>query len=471
MWQRFTDDARQVMYAAQEEAIRCGGLWVGPEHLLLSIAASRETRAARLLVALGIDLDEMARDAGAALPNTSGNDGAAGAPSIGANVAAILDAAAAEAQRMGSESLGTEHILVALAERGGESVVRALRVDAERLRAGVQAGLATEAAAPRADVERARRLVRLDSLRLRGRSLLSMAELDADQLAGVLDVAEAFAAVRRTSERIVAWDRPRCLACLFEKPSLRTRVTFELGMKLMGGEVVILGPTEIGLGTREPVPDAARNLERWVDVIMARVMRHETLVGLRDHARVPVINGLCDREHPCQALADLLTLRQRFGALDGLRVAWVGDGNNVLHSLLYAAALSGMSLTAACPAGYEPDQGILMSARKLSRGDARLEVVREPEAACAGAHAVVTDVWTSMGQEAEREERLRRFAGYQVTAALMDRAHEDAVFLHCLPAHRGEEVAADVIDGPRSAVFDQAENRMYAQQAVLALVL
>lgn len=470
MWQRFTEDARDVLYRAQEEAVSRGGLWVGPEHLLLSILATG-SRAGRLLRAVGVDFAEVARVIRERLPIATGASSELGLGGAVPDVAAILDAADAESRRLGSESLGTEHILLALAERGGEVVAGALPVDAESLRAAVRAGLAIDDYGARPGLERARRLVWLDSLRLRGRSLLSIADLDPDQVAGVLDVAEAFAGVRSTREQIVAWDRPRCLACIFEKPSLRTRVTFELGMKLMGGEVAVLGPAEIGLGTREPAPDAARNLERWVDAIMARVMLHETVVALREHCRIPVINGLSDREHPCQALADLLTLRQRFGALGGLRLAWVGDGNNVLHSLLHAAALTGMSVTAACPEGYDPDPRVLAKARSVAGKDTVLNLVRDPQAACDGAHAVYTDVWTSMGQEAEREDRLQRFAGYQVSEALMQRAHEEAIFLHCLPAHRGEEVAAEVIDGPWSVVYDQAENRLYVQQAVLALAL
>ncbi|MBI2462144.1 MAG: ornithine carbamoyltransferase [Candidatus Rokubacteria bacterium] len=260
----------------------------------------------------------------------------------------------------------------------------------------------------------------------------------------------------------------RTLALLFEKPSLRTRVTFEVGMRQLGGEAIYLGAQEIQLGVREPVPDVARNLGRWVDAIAARTFRHATVEELARHAGVPVINALSDREHPCQALADFFTLWERGQELDKFRLAWIGDGNNVCHSLLLLAGLVGAEIVCACPAGYEPDPGVAARARELG---ARVEVIPDPREAATGADALYTDVWISMGQEAEQETRRRAFRGYQVNEDLLAFARVGAVVMHCLPAHRGEEISEETLDGPHSVVFDQAENRLHVQKALLLTLL
>jgi len=256
---------------------------------------------------------------------------------------------------------------------------------------------------------------------------------------------------------------------LFEKPSLRTRVTFEAGMTQLGGNAIYL---EGRLGQRESVPDVARNLDRWLDGIMARTFDHQTVIELAEYADVPVINGLSDREHPCQAFADFQTLAERKGPVHGLKLAYVGDGNNVAHSLFLLAAKIGTHFALACPKGYEPDANLWASALKSANETGSiLTLTHDPIEAVADADAVYTDVWTSMGQEAEAEERKGIFQPYQVNAELVGRAKPDALVMHCLPAHRGEEITADIVDGPQSVVFDQAENRLHAQKAVLALVL
>ncbi len=260
----------------------------------------------------------------------------------------------------------------------------------------------------------------------------------------------------------------KSLAMLFQKPSLRTRVTFEIGMGQLGGQAVYLGPQEVGLGKRESVKDVAHNLSRWVDAVMARVFSHQTVLELAEHATVPVINGLSDFEHPCQALGDYLTLLEHKGKLAGTTLAWVGDGNNVAHSLIYGAARLGVRMRIATPPGYEPDRSVLAEARREG-GD--IEATSDPAAAVAGADAVYTDVWTSMGQEAEAETRTQVFRPFQVNAALMRAAGPQALFMHCLPAHRGEEVTDDVIDASRSIVCDQAENRLHIQKAILLALL
>jgi ornithine carbamoyltransferase len=256
----------------------------------------------------------------------------------------------------------------------------------------------------------------------------------------------------------------KSLVMIFEKPSLRTRVTFEIGMNQLGGRAVYLTPADIQLGKRESVADIARNLERWVDLIMARTFAHETLVELARHAGVPVINGLSDRLHPCQVLADCLTLLEKRGRLDGLRVAFIGDANNVANSWIEAAAKFHFEFILACPAGYEPDPETLQAARAAG---ARVSVTADATAAARAADVLYTDVWTSMGQEHETEKRHRDFAAYQINGQLLRHAAPDAVVMHCLPAHRGQEITADVIDGPQSVVFDQAENRLHIQKAIM----
>jgi len=264
----------------------------------------------------------------------------------------------------------------------------------------------------------------------------------------------------------------RFLALILEKPSLRTRVTFEVGMRSLGGTAIFLDQTVSRLGERESIPDVARNLSRWVQGIVARVFEQSELEQLAEFASVPVINALSDRFHPCQAYADFFTLRERYGTLRGLKLAYVGDGNNVCHSLMTAAARVGARLRIATPAAYEPDAGILAEARQAARETrGSVETFHSPEEAVAGAQAVYTDVWASMGQEDEAAARAKIFAPFQVNDALMKQAAPGALFMHCLPAHRGSEVTDSVMDSPRSIVFDQAENRLHVQKAILLMLL
>jgi ornithine carbamoyltransferase len=282
-------------------------------------------------------------------------------------------------------------------------------------------------------------------------------------------------AARMKADRAAFRDalRGKTLAMIFEKPSTRTRVSFEVGMFQLGGHALNLSANDIQLRRGESLADTARVLSRYVDGIMARVFSHEDLVELSRHATVPVINGLSDLLHPVQALGDFFTLRERRGSLEGAKLAYVGDGNNVCHSLMTAAVKLGVSVVAATPKGYEPSQLILKSASREAQklGAPAPSVTNDPMAAVEDADAVYTDVWTSMGQESEAAKRTAAFQGYMVTGAMMAAAKPDAVFLHCLPAHRGEEVAAEVMDGPRSVVFDQAGNRLHVQKAVMALLM
>jgi ornithine carbamoyltransferase len=323
----------------------------------------------------------------------------------------------------------------------------------------------------RQEISAARLLIETDKFSLRGRSLVSMADVDRKQLAGLLQVSAAMDSAHRAGISLFRFRYQKSLAMIFEKPSLRTRVTFDLGMRQLGGLTVLLGPLEIGMGKRESVKDVALNLERWVDCVMARVFEHEKLTGLRDHGSKPVINALSDHEHPCQTLADLYTILQYRGTVQGLKIVYVGDGNNVLHSLMLGVALVGGSLIAACPKGYEPLAEVVAQAQLLAKPGETIEVVTDAKEAVRKADIIYTDAWTSMGQEAEAERRMQVFESYQVNADLMKLANKDALFMHCLPAHRGEEVTDEVLDGPQSVVYDQAENRLHAQKAVLALLM
>ena len=302
---------------------------------------------------------------------------------------------------------------------------------------------------------------------LAGRDCLTLAEFTPAEVHRILDEALKLKMLRRS--RIPF--RPlfgKTLAMVFQKPSNRTRVSFEVGMYQLGGHALPLSPQELQIGKRETPSDTGRVLARYIDAIMVRTFDHEELEELAGAADVPVINGLSDSHHPCQALADLLTIREELGGLEGVKIAYVGDGNNVAHSLALGCALTGAELTIAHPLGHGPDPKIVELAAKLGAAPSLTE---DPQAGVAGVRVVYTDVWASMGQEAEAEERKKQFMPYQVNEELMSQAAPEAIFLHCLPAHRGEEVTAGIIDGPRSRVFDQAENRLHAQKALLYLLL
>jgi ornithine carbamoyltransferase len=302
---------------------------------------------------------------------------------------------------------------------------------------------------------------------LSGRDCLTLAEFSSDEVALILDEAVKIKAMQKA--RIPYRPlRGRTLAMVFQKPSNRTRVSFEVGMYQLGGHALSLSPQEIQMGKRETPSDTGRVLARYIDAIMVRTFDHEELEELAGAADVPVVNGLSDAHHPCQALADLLTVREESGTLEGVKIAYVGDGNNVAHSLAIACALTGPELAIAHPEGHGPDPDVVETARKLGAAPVLTE---DPREAASGARVVYTDVWASMGQEAEAAERRKEFAPFQVNEELMGLATEDAIFLHCLPAHRGEEVTVGVIDGPQSRVFDQAENRLHAQKALLYLLL
>jgi len=297
-----------------------------------------------------------------------------------------------------------------------------------------------------------------------GKDLLSVADLTSEEIRSLISDA-----IDMKAEGWLSTLNGKTLAIMFEKPSLRTRVSFEVAMRQLGGQTIYLSPAEVGLGKRESVPDVARVLSRYVDAIAARTFSHQTLEIIAQYSSVPVINALSDLEHPCQALADLLTIYEKKEELKGLTLAFVGDGNNVAHSLMLVASLMGMDFRIASPSGYTVQDRILRQAQSYAmESGAKIFCTDEPRLAVSGADVVYTDVWTSMGQEAEAERRRQVFAGYQVNSELLSLAREDAILMHPLPAHHGEEVAEGILDSPQSVVFDQAENRMHLQKALLA---
>ena len=302
------------------------------------------------------------------------------------------------------------------------------------------------------------------------RHYLSVRDMAADETLRVLDLARELKTEHARRE-----DRPRLagrtLAMIFQKPSLRTRVSFEAGMTQLGGHAIYLGPEDIRLGQRETTEDIAIVLARMSDFIMARVFGHEIVEELARHSTVPVINGLSDREHPCQALGDVLTILERKGRVKGVKLVFVGDGNNVANSLLLIGGLLGMSVTVACPDGYEPPADILAEARALAQASgAVVDATSDLDAACRGADVLYTDVWASMGQEAEKADRERAFRAFKIDARLLALAAPDAIVMHCLPAHYGEEIDYAVSRTPNSALFDQAENRLHAQKALMVML-
>ena len=297
---------------------------------------------------------------------------------------------------------------------------------------------------------------------------ISLADLTTEEIIGLMDLADRLKRELRAG-KVTRPLEGKTFALIFEKPSLRTRVTFETGIFQLGGHGIVLESGQIRLGERESVPDVARNLERWVDGIIARTFSHEAVVDLARYAQVPVVNALTDKLHPCQVVADAQTLREHRGDLGSLKLAFVGDGNNVCASWLNFAARVPLNVTVVCPKGYEPDPEILAFAKREAKGE--IFVTHDIEAGMKGSDAVYTDVWASMGQEEESSERQKVFAPFQVNRKAMSLAKPDALFLHCLPAKRGFEVTDDVMDGPQSIVFDEAENRLHAQKAILVQLI
>jgi ornithine carbamoyltransferase len=304
------------------------------------------------------------------------------------------------------------------------------------------------------------------------RHFLSIADLSSDEVWTLLDKARALKDERQKTGENEPLLQGKTLGMVFQKPSLRTRVSFDMAMIQLGGQALYLSPTEIQLGKRENVADVARVLSRYMDAIMARVFAHREVEELAAYSRVPVVNGLSDFNHPCQGMADLLTIYEHYDKLAGLKLAYVGDGNNVTHSLLFGATKTGMHIAVASPAGYEPHPAVVRLARTFAaESGSEILITNDPRQTVRDADVIYTDTWTSMGQEAETEQRLKVFPPYQVNGELVVQARPETIVMHCLPAHRGQEITDEVADGPHSVLFDQAENRMHAQKAILVSLL
>ncbi len=470
---QLTPSAKRVIDLAYDEARQLNNNYIGTEHILLGLIREGEGLAGRVLANLGVVLERTR------LEVLHLQEGRITAPD---DTAAPPEAQSfAPEQNKPLEKLArrvlhevTQYLLEQSTSKTQELTEMATQVIAaepdEVSKAAKRAPLSgnpSQRMAPPAR-ERSDLYDILTETRLRGRDILGIEELSREEILLVLDVAERLKA-HKFDETQTLFAKGQTLAMLFEKPSLRTRVTFEAGMTQLGGHAIYL---EGRLGVRETVPDVARNLDRWIDGIMARTFDHQAVRDLAEYAGIPVINGLSDREHPCQAFADFQTLAERKGALPGLTLAYVGDGNNVAHSLMLLAAKVGTHFRLACPEGYEPNEELWQAALGFAaETGAILTLTHDPAAGVTDADAIYTDVWASMGQEDEAAERARIFAPFQINAALMAHAKPDALVMHCLPAHRGEEISADVLDGPQSVVFDQAENRLHAQKAILSLVL
>lgn len=488
MWQRFTERARRIVFFAQEEAGRLGENYVSTEHLLLGMVRENDSVAAQILDNMGISLGRIRSEIERQVTRGDGRLGTD--MQLTPRAKRVIDLAYDEARQLSNNYIGTEHILLGLIREGeglAGRVLNKLGVELERTREDVKSlqdnksGLpAREAYIPGLRGPEALEIAQL-KLRIetsdswRKKSLLSLRNVSVDEFKTVLEVAAGLKKYDLKRQPSIFWQYPRTLALLFEKPSLRTRVSFEVAMTHLRGQAIYLAPGDVGLGTREAVPDVAGALSRWVDIIAARVFKHETVEEIAANSTIPVINALSDREHPIQAFADLLTVQEQKGALGNhLKLAYIGDGNNVLNALLLACAKTGVNLTAANPNGYGPDPAYVEEARRIITEDgtgATVTLLTDPAEAVADADVIYTDVWASMGQEAEREERARIFSPYQVNAELVAKAKPDAIVLHDLPAHRGEEITDEVMERFKTPIFDQAENRLHTQKALLALII
>ncbi len=499
MWQRFTERARRAIFFAQEEAGRLGENHVSTEHILLGLIRETDSVSARILEELGYKLSTIRAEVERCAVRGDGKS--TGQFQLTPRAKRVIDLAYDEARGFNHNYIGTEHLLLGLVREGegiAGQVLQKIGVKLDDVRAlALRFASKASSAAPGAAVEpppmelemaRTRQTpyephiqgmqpmptrertegIKKPSL-MGGKDLISIDELSRTEIELIFQTTRVLKGHMPLEEQreLLAG---KTLAMIFEKPSLRTRVSFETGIFQLGGHGIYLAPSDISLGKRETVADAARTLDRMCDIIMARVFEHEKVVELAKHSSVPVINGLSDLEHPCQALADFYTVLEKKGGLRGLKLAFIGDGNNVAHSLMLLAAKVGTDFAIGCPKGYEPLPEIVEKARAAAaETGAKISVVNDPAAAAEAADAVYTDVWASMGQEAEAAEREKAFAGFQVNSALMKHAKPDAIFLHCLPAHRGSEVTDEVIDSPQSVVFDEAENRLHVQKAVTVL--
>ena len=456
---QFTRNGRKAMLWAQVEAMRRGEEYVEREHLLLGLLHGEDTGALRLISGIGYTPEELRLRIAGMLPDGSEK------PRVEQSVLApssrqVVEQARRETEGTGHEWVGTEHLLLALLHDAPASVV-GLGLTYESVAQAISAGLADALT-----LEEIPHIAVKPGF-LRGRHVLSVLDLSADEIEGLFLLTRE---IKLGQVPKIAVGKTAAL--LFDKPSLRTKVSFQVGMTRLGGESIYLSRDEVSLGKREAVKDVARVLSRMVDAVIVRTFSHDDMVEFANYSSVPVINALDDYEHPCQALADFYTIREHRISTQGQKLVFLGDGNNVAVSLMLLAPTLGTHFTLACPPGYEPPAAVIKHASELAnRYGTLFEISHDPIKASDDADILYSDVWTSMGQEEERKKRLSDFAGFSIDEKTLREAKEDVLILHCLPAHRGEEITDDAMESSQSKVFDQAENRLHVQQALLAAVL
>lgn len=463
---QFTRNGRKAMLWAQVEAMRRGDTYVEQGHLLLGLLHGEDTGALRLLAQIGYAPEELRlRVAGLLKPE----NGAARTESatLAPEAKQVVEQARRETEATGHDFVGTEHLLLALLHNvpsNLSSVGLSYESVTLALSQGMTGALAEEFNAP-VETTPLRTVPRPGFLK--GRHLLSVNDLATSEIEQLFDLTREI-----KLGKVQKSATGKAAALLFEKPSLRTKLSFTVGMQRLGGEAIYFAREEVGLGQREAVKDAARVLSRMVDAIVIRTFDHRNIVELAHFATVPVINALTDLEHPCQALADFYTILEHRAETHGQKLVYIGDGCNTAISLMLLAPRLGTHFTLCCPPGYEPPASVIAQTKELAAWhNTNFEIVHDPIVASDDADVLYTDVWTSMGQEDEKQKRLADFAGFQIGPKTLREAKEDALILHCLPAHYGEEITEDAVDSPQSAIFDQAENRLHVQQALLAAVL
>jgi ornithine carbamoyltransferase len=480
-WDHLSYRARAAVESALNAAAERGDTLVTPMHLLLGIVQDSEGSAARILARLNVPIVELRSELENGLPRHGDARPVDREMELRSATRNVVAQAELAARADGGGQITTARLLMGILATPDSPAAVLL------LNKGVDLGTLRVLAAEQREEDEGRPPVDMGQLanltlsqlivrsQMKGRNLLRISDLSAADIAILFAVTEKLKARTQrgaVQDEVAAMHRGKTLAMVFQKPSLRTRVTFEIGMTQLGGHAIHLGPDEIGVGERETPGDVARNLERWVNGIVARTFTHKMVEDLANNCAIPVINGLSDFEHPCQALADLFTLRERFGNLAGLTLAYVGDSNNVARSLAELCARTGVNMRIAAPDGYQFDRGFMDEVNAVAaRTGARIESTTDPKAAANGADAVYTDVWASMGQEDEAKKRHEDFKGYQLDTDLLAAAKPNAAVMHCQPAHRGEEIAGEAMDSPNSVIFDEAENRLHVQKALLALTL
>ena len=465
---QFSRNGRKALLWAQVEAMRCGETRVEAPHLLLGLLHGTDTNAAKLLERAGVTISELVEAIRRTLPPATStiHDESS---QLSSEAKQLLERAKDEQQTLGEDRIGTIALLLAIVEANHPKLTGVLREFAltrSDLLQVLESEMGDELESEETPVTTPTPIPVHPGF-LKGRSLCSVNDLSPEEIRGIFELTREI-----KNGKVFPIAQGKTLALLFEKPSLRTKISFSVAMTRLGGTALYLGKDEVGLGVRESIEDVARGLSRWVDAVAVRTFAHENVTKLAANSTIPIINALTDLEHPCQALADYYTLLENRSQTEGTKFVFVGDGNNVAISLMLLAPKLGVHFTLCCPKGYEPPQDVVIETQALAEHyGTHFEIENDPIKAANDADVLYTDVWTSMGQEAEMAKRLADFAGFQIGETLLREAKEDVIILHCLPAHRGEEITHEAIESPLSKVWDEAENRLHVQQAYLAAVL